>query len=207
MQRACCTEVLDPLPHTMLAPPSSCAGTSLTEQLGARSSCRYLQEQDEAAARQRFERQASRLHHLVSTSAIPSIYASPYAVLTGSIPLVEGVPLEEHIRTLSKGLVRHLYTFGGPACRVTCWSGCSHWQSWQQPLVAAVLCAACWQLCSPATTPAARDLGALWAALCVQETALMASRCKAPPDLKPLHGCSAAARPAAGPGRDISCHR
>ena len=78
----------------------------MTEHLGARSSCRYLQEQDEAATRQRFERQASRLHHLVSTSAIPSIYSSPYAVLTGSIPLVEGVPLEEHIRTLSKGLVR-----------------------------------------------------------------------------------------------------
>eukprot|EP00891_Asterochloris_glomerata_P007339 jgi/Astpho2/7339/Aster-01934 len=68
------------------------------------SALRYLQEQDEAAARQRFERQASRLHHLVSTSAIPSIYASPYAVLTGSIPRVEGVHLEEHIRTLSKSL-------------------------------------------------------------------------------------------------------
>lgn len=99
-------------PPQMFCPSAPPQGMSPSQQLGAHASCRYLQEQDEAAARQRFERQASRLHHLVSTSAIPSIYASPYAVLTGSIPRVEGVHLEEHIRTLSKSLVRRVLVIG-----------------------------------------------------------------------------------------------
>ena len=120
--------MLNPLPpHDYCASQQLRRGIFLTEQLGAGLSCRYLQEQDEAAARQRFERQASRLHHLVSTSAIPSIYASPYAVLTGSIPLVEGVPLEEHIRSLSKGLVRRIYSGGRRSGRLT---------KWVQPLAA-----------------------------------------------------------------------
>ena len=175
----------------------------MTEPLGARSSCRYLQEQDEAAARQRFERQASRLHHLVSTSAIPSIYSSPYAVLTGSIPLVEGVPLEEHIRTLSKGLVRHtwaqgrqsgFYDEGGAATD-------SHGSSLfvVHSLLGAV---------HPSDSACCSGLGrAVGSCLQLRTELSWQAGARHLLTLNPLHGCSAAARPAAGQGRGVSCHR
>lgn len=52
----------------------------------------------EAAARRLFEDKVSKLHHLVSTAAQPGIFSSPYALATGSIPVVLGAPVEEHLK-------------------------------------------------------------------------------------------------------------
>eukprot|EP00955_Chlamydomonas_euryale_P080648 363450-Chlamydomonas_euryale.AAC.1 len=45
-----------------------------------------------------FAKRVGALHHLLSTSAQPGIFNSPYAASTGTLPAVGGVPLEEHLR-------------------------------------------------------------------------------------------------------------
>lgn len=47
----------------------------------------------------------SRLHHLVSTATQPGIFSSPYAVATGTLPVIMGQPVEEHLRAATKAAV------------------------------------------------------------------------------------------------------
>ncbi|KAG1670166.1 hypothetical protein FOA52_000878 [Chlamydomonas sp. UWO 241] len=45
-----------------------------------------------------FSERVGSLHHLLSTSNQPGIFNSPYAVATGTVPVVAGITLEEHLR-------------------------------------------------------------------------------------------------------------
>lgn len=53
----------------------------------------------EGAARSAFNTKIAKLHHLLSTSSQPGIFASPYALAAGNIPMVAGAPVEDHLRT------------------------------------------------------------------------------------------------------------
>ncbi len=50
------------------------------------------------AARAAFDEKISRLHHLLSTSSQPGIFASPYALAAGTVPVIAGAPVEEHLK-------------------------------------------------------------------------------------------------------------
>lgn len=56
------------------------------------------QQATEEAARKLFDDKISKLHHLLSTSAQPGIFNSPYSVATGTVPAVAGLPIEDHLR-------------------------------------------------------------------------------------------------------------
>lgn len=60
----------------------------------------------EEEAKLAFERKISRLHHLVSTTAQPGIFNSPYTIASGIIPLVAGKPVEEHLKSNIKQQVK-----------------------------------------------------------------------------------------------------
>ena len=55
----------------------------------------------------KFQKKASKLHHLLSTSNVPGIYRSPYQALTNTVPLVDSIPVEDQIRANRKSLVGH----------------------------------------------------------------------------------------------------
>lgn len=54
------------------------------------------------AARKLFDQRIGKLHHLVSTAAQPGIFASPYQMATGTVPLVAGKPVEHHLKASFK---------------------------------------------------------------------------------------------------------
>lgn len=56
----------------------------------------------EAAARKAFDDKVSRLHHLLSTTSQPGIFNSPYAVATGTVPIIAGAPVEDHLKSAFK---------------------------------------------------------------------------------------------------------
>eukprot|EP00197_Chlamydomonas_leiostraca_P012889 CAMPEP_0202862614 /NCGR_PEP_ID=MMETSP1391-20130828/3592_1 /ASSEMBLY_ACC=CAM_ASM_000867 /TAXON_ID=1034604 /ORGANISM="Chlamydomonas leiostraca, Strain SAG 11-49" /LENGTH=419 /DNA_ID=CAMNT_0049542169 /DNA_START=192 /DNA_END=1451 /DNA_ORIENTATION=+ len=53
----------------------------------------------EAAARRAFDDKVGRLHHLLSTASQPGIFNSPYAIATGTVPIIAGAPVEDHLKT------------------------------------------------------------------------------------------------------------
>ena len=55
----------------------------------------------------KFQKKASKLHHLLSTSSVSGIYRSPYQALTNTVPLLDSIPIEDQIRANRKSLVRH----------------------------------------------------------------------------------------------------
>lgn len=59
----------------------------------------------EEVARHMFDSKISKLHHLVSTAAQPSIFNSPYSLATGTMPTVAGLPVEEHLKASIKSQV------------------------------------------------------------------------------------------------------
>lgn len=67
--------------------------------------CSAIKEQQEQAAMAKFEKHCSKMHHLLSTTAIAGIYKSPYQAVTNTVPLLSGTPLEDHIRTNIKHMV------------------------------------------------------------------------------------------------------
>lgn len=60
----------------------------------------------EAQARKLFDSRIGNLHHLMSTAQQPGIFNSPYAVATGSLPVVMGMPLEDHLKATFRSQVR-----------------------------------------------------------------------------------------------------
>ncbi|DBA66376.1 TPA: spermatogenesis-associated protein 17 [Trebouxia sp. C0005] len=77
---------------------------ALAEQQLQASIC-AIKEQEEQAAMARFQKQSSKLHHLLSTSTVAGIYRSPYQALTNTVPVLEKIPLEDQIRASRKSLV------------------------------------------------------------------------------------------------------
>ena len=67
--------------------------------------CSAIKEQEEQAAMARFQKRSSKLHHLLSTSAVAGIYRSPYQALTNTVPVLDKFPLEDQIRASRKSLV------------------------------------------------------------------------------------------------------
>ncbi len=59
----------------------------------------------EERARKLFSDKVSRLHHLVSTATQPGIFSSPYAVAAGTLPVIMGLPVEDHLRAATKAAV------------------------------------------------------------------------------------------------------
>lgn len=53
-------------------------------------------------ARKTFDERISKLHHLVSTTSQPGIFASPYQMATGTIPVVAGKTVEHHLKQAFK---------------------------------------------------------------------------------------------------------
>ncbi|KXZ56281.1 hypothetical protein GPECTOR_1g246 [Gonium pectorale] len=56
----------------------------------------------EERARKLFADKLSKLHHLVSTSSQPGIFNSPYSIATGTLPVIMGLPVEDHLKTAVK---------------------------------------------------------------------------------------------------------
>lgn len=81
-------------------------GHTNTVCLAAVIGYRALREQEEEAAMAKFQKKASKLHHLLSTSNVPGIYRSPYQALTNTVPLLDNIPIEDQIRANRKSLVR-----------------------------------------------------------------------------------------------------
>jgi hypothetical protein len=50
--------------------------------------------------REAFVKRSRNCHHLVSTRAQPGIYRTPYHLASNTVPTVDGIPIEEHLRTL-----------------------------------------------------------------------------------------------------------
>jgi len=46
--------------------------------------------------------QVAQLHHLISTTSQPGIFASPYALATNTVPVIAGAPVEEHLKHLKQ---------------------------------------------------------------------------------------------------------
>ena len=67
--------------------------------------CSAIKEQEEQAVMARFQKRSSKLHHLLSTSAVAGIYRSPYQALTNTVPVLDKFPLEDQIRASRKSLV------------------------------------------------------------------------------------------------------
>lgn len=65
--------------------------------------------EQEAKAREEFDKTTQRLHHLVSTKVQPGVYNPPYAQNLNQVPSAFGIPLETHIQV---GNVRYLRTNG-----------------------------------------------------------------------------------------------
>jgi hypothetical protein len=68
-----------------------------------------LQSDEEARAREEFDKTTQHLHHLVSTRAQPGVYNPPYAGSAEDVPSAFGVPLETHLRV---GSLRYIRTHG-----------------------------------------------------------------------------------------------
>ncbi|EFJ43791.1 hypothetical protein VOLCADRAFT_95923 [Volvox carteri f. nagariensis] len=56
----------------------------------------------EERARKLFADKLSKLHHLVSTSVQPGIFNSPYSIATGTLPVIMGLTVEEHLKSTIK---------------------------------------------------------------------------------------------------------
>ena len=54
------------------------------------------------AARKIFDDRVGKLHHLVSTTSQPGIFASPYQMATGTVPIVAGKTVEQHLKQAFK---------------------------------------------------------------------------------------------------------
>lgn len=50
------------------------------------------------SARAAFDEKVGKLHHLLSTQSQPGIFASPYALAAGTVPVIAGAPVEEHLK-------------------------------------------------------------------------------------------------------------
>jgi len=70
----------------------------LEEQVNAHA------EQQEQQGRKKVAELAARLHHLRSTDTLPGLYNSPYHV--GYHPTAFGVPIEEHLRTAIRPIIK-----------------------------------------------------------------------------------------------------
>lgn len=60
----------------------------------------------EDTARKLFDQKVGKLHHLLSTSSQPGIFNSPHAMASGTLPLVLGSPVEDHLKASFKSQVR-----------------------------------------------------------------------------------------------------
>jgi len=70
---------------------------------------RAVAAQEDAArekAQTRFGNTIQKMHHLVSTTAQPGIFNSPYAYVNGGPPAVGGVPVEAHLHGTTRGLLK-----------------------------------------------------------------------------------------------------
>ncbi|GLI65479.1 hypothetical protein VaNZ11_009017 [Volvox africanus] len=56
----------------------------------------------EERARNLFADKLSKLHHLVSTAVQPGIFNSPYSIATGTLPVIMGLTVEEHLKSTLK---------------------------------------------------------------------------------------------------------
>jgi hypothetical protein len=62
----------------------------------------------ETAARKTFDERIGKLHHLVSTTSQPGIFASPYQMATGTVPVVAGKTVEQHLKQAFKAQASQL---------------------------------------------------------------------------------------------------
>ncbi|PNH07657.1 Spermatogenesis-associated protein 17 [Tetrabaena socialis] len=60
----------------------------------------------EERARRLFADKVAKLHHLVSTATQPGIFNSPYSIATGSLPVIMGLPLEDHLKGSMRAQLR-----------------------------------------------------------------------------------------------------
>ncbi|KAG2485005.1 hypothetical protein HYH03_016208 [Edaphochlamys debaryana] len=67
----------------------------------------------EERARRLFAEKVSKLHHLVSTGTQPGIFNSPYAIATGTLPVIMGLPVEEHLKSAMRAQVLATQAGGG----------------------------------------------------------------------------------------------
>lgn len=70
---------------------------ALREKLAAQLEQQRREEEEKKAAEnhEEFKKVTQNLHHLVSTTAVPGIYKSPY--MQSQIPTAFGIPIEEHL--------------------------------------------------------------------------------------------------------------
>lgn len=59
--------------------------------------------------REAFMQRAKNCHHLLSTRAQPGVYRSPFQVVSGTVPMVDGAPIEDHLRALPSVQVGDVY--------------------------------------------------------------------------------------------------
>jgi hypothetical protein len=59
-----------------------------------------MEEMKRRTGREAFLKRSKKCHHLVSTRTQPGVYRSPYQVASGTVPTVDGTPIEEHLRSL-----------------------------------------------------------------------------------------------------------
>lgn len=69
----------------------------------------YQRSQEQEATRQHFQKTIKDLHHLVSTSATPGIFNSPYDVVNGSVYMMDDVPLEDWLRLARRAKVQVIH--------------------------------------------------------------------------------------------------
>lgn len=79
---------------------------ALREKLAVQLEQQRREEEDKKAAEnhEEFKRVTQNLHHLVSTTATPGIYKSPY--MQNQIPTAFGIPIEEHLCRGVKDILR-----------------------------------------------------------------------------------------------------
>lgn len=51
---------------------------------------------------------AQNLHHLVSTKSVSGVFNSPYMRLSGRVPTIRGVEVEQHLTISAKDLLRYV---------------------------------------------------------------------------------------------------
>jgi hypothetical protein len=59
-------------------------------------------EQMEVRSRAAFLKRARKLHHLVGTRLQPGVYRTPLQVASGTVPTVDGTPVEDHLRIIQQ---------------------------------------------------------------------------------------------------------
>ncbi|GLC33151.1 Spermatoproteinsis-associated protein 17 [Pleodorina starrii] len=77
----------------------------------------------EERARKLFQDKLSKLHHLVSTTVQPGIFNSPFSIATGTLPVIMGLSVEEHLKSTLKAQLAMQEAAGGPPASVVAGSG------------------------------------------------------------------------------------